>query len=105
VCIQSLLGTRGFGSTAALVLTAEFTRLLHDFEAQVDRTEGKLAAATRRMNFFLQKAEGENLSLLLPLPLYTDMAAFALFLDSESRWSIYILIAVLSILLLLVLIL
>jgi hypothetical protein len=57
------LGTRGFGRTAALVLTAEFTRLLNDFEAQVDRTEGKLAAATRRMNFFLQKAEGENLSL------------------------------------------
>jgi hypothetical protein len=57
------LKTRGFGHTAALVLTADITRLLHDFEAQVDRTESKLAAATRRMNFFLQKAEGETLSL------------------------------------------
>lgn len=67
------LGTRGYGHNGwpcILVLTAEFTRLLHDFEAQVDRTEGKLAAATRRMNFFLQKAEGENPPVWLPLLLY-----------------------------------
>lgn len=56
----------------ATVLTADITRILHDFEAQVGRTESKLAAATRRMNSFLQKAEGENLSL-------SDCLAFLLY--------------------------
>lgn len=53
------------GRTAALILilTADMTRILHDFEGQVSRTESKLAAATRRMNFFLEKAEGRNLFL------------------------------------------
>ena len=56
------LGTYGCGRMAALILilTAGITRILHDFEGQVSRTESKLAAATRRMNYFLQKAEGEN---------------------------------------------
>lgn len=41
------------------------SRLLYDLEGQVDRTEGKLAAATRRMEFFMRKAEGECLLVLM----------------------------------------
>ncbi|CCA74265.1 related to RSN1-Overexpression rescues sro7/sop1 in NaCl [Serendipita indica DSM 11827] len=49
---------------------SEHNELLGDLENQVDRTESKLARAQKRMDYFLQKAE-------------------------ESRWSIYILIAIL----------
>jgi len=60
VCTQSLCGRM---ASAALVLTTMLCRLLYDLEGQAERTDSKLAAATRRMNFFLQKAEGENKSL------------------------------------------
>ncbi len=60
------LETCGFGRHGCSCIDIDsgyITRILHDFEGQVVRTESKLAAATRRMNFFLQKAEGVNLFL------------------------------------------
>ena len=55
-------------------------RLLVDLENATDRTESKLARAQKRMDYFLQKAE-------------------------ESRWTVYVLIAVLFFLVMLLLIL
>lgn len=55
-------------------------RLLVDLENATDRTESKLARAQKRMDYFLRKAE-------------------------ESRWTVYVLIAVLFFLVMLLLIL
>ncbi|KAG8805416.1 hypothetical protein FRC18_006698 [Serendipita sp. 400] len=55
----------------------EHNELLGDLENQTDRTESKLARAQKRMDYFLQKAEGESsiLSWRMSEVLATDILA------------------------------